>query len=78
MTKVNNSAEDESKNATFVPASNKLKLTNSDDEEYEIIKVKKMRQASDKEASGLCAQVLAAHQSQLAEGTEDMQCWKKQ
>ncbi|KAG6805272.1 hypothetical protein H0H92_016011, partial [Tricholoma furcatifolium] len=44
---------------------------NSDDEEYELIKVKKTRRASDKAASELRAQVLAAHQSQLAEGAED-------
>ncbi|KAG6808286.1 hypothetical protein H0H92_004640, partial [Tricholoma furcatifolium] len=68
---VNNSAEEENEDTTFVPANNELELANSDDEEYEIIKVKKTRRASDKAASGLRAQVLAAHQSQLAEGAED-------
>ncbi|KAG6807345.1 hypothetical protein H0H92_007942, partial [Tricholoma furcatifolium] len=68
---VNDSGEEENEDSTFVPASNNLELANSDDEEYELIKVKKTRRASDKAASGLRAQVLAAHQSQLAEGAED-------
>ncbi|KAG6822466.1 hypothetical protein H0H92_013792, partial [Tricholoma furcatifolium] len=68
---VNDSGEEENEDSTFVPTSNDLELANSDDEEYELIKVKKTRRASDKAASGLRAQVLAAHQSQLAEGAED-------